>query len=326
MRKSSVLLVMISVACAFSAVWSWWRLRLERAHVAQLEQQLASALAPVNAARTTDNTSASQPGTTVTPAPSPTASASAAATAATSQPPPQSKEVVDHVRAWQQREREMLRDPAYRKSQVDAWRRRMAQTRADAIRVAGMTPEQADRVVELWAERNLRFIELGATTGEPPSEAVRAELKRTGEAEQAEVRELLGMEIYEKWQRYLASGSERGEVGQFRLQLSTTSEPLRDSQADALVEAIYSERQRRTNEYEDYVQAMGITDRNMVSAQDRQRWLDLEKEANQRIHDTMAGTLSRAQLTSLDEMLGARLVPIETALRMQLEGKVAKSN
>ena len=115
-------------------------------------------------------------------------------------------------------------------------------------------------------------------------------------------------------------------MGQFRVQLSTTSEPLRDSQADALVEAIYSERQRRSREYEEYVKNMGITDRNIVSPQDRQRWLDLEKEANQRIHDTMAGALSSAQLSSLDEILATRLVPIEAELRLQLEGKLAKQH
>ena len=186
----------------------------------------------------------------------------------------------------------MLRDPAYRKAQVEDWLRRLAQPHADAIRVVGMTPGQADRVIELWAERNLRFTELGADTGEAPSEAVQAELKRAADAEQAEVRELLGEERNEKWAWYLASGQERAEVGQFRLQLSSTSEPLRDSQADALVEAIYSERQRRSRDYENYAKAMG-TDRNMASAQDRQRWLDLE-EAGQRAHPRLHGRLTFA--------------------------------
>ena len=38
----------------------------------------------------------------------------------------------------------------------------------------------------------------------------------------------------------------------------------------------------------EYATAAGITNRNIVSPQDRQHWLDLEIEANQRIHDTMA--------------------------------------
>ncbi len=73
------------------------------------------------------------------------------------------------------------------------------------------------------------------------------------------------------------------------------------------------------------MKSAGIVNRNIVSPQDRQRWLDLEKQANQRTHDTMAPLLSAAQLASLDEMLAARLVPIEAALRMQLEGKLANT-
>jgi hypothetical protein len=41
MRKSSVLLTVSSLACALSAVGSWWQLREERERVAALELQLA---------------------------------------------------------------------------------------------------------------------------------------------------------------------------------------------------------------------------------------------------------------------------------------------
>ena len=93
-----------------------------------------------------------------------------------------------------------------------------------------------------------------------------------------------------------------------------------------LVDAIYSERQRRSREYEDYVKSMGITDRYVVSPQDRQYWLDLEKEAKQRIHSAVANVLSRAQLASLDETLSARLADVEATLRLQLAEDRAKSN
>jgi hypothetical protein len=170
----------------------------------------------------------------------------------------------------------------------------------------------------------MRFAELGGAMGQPLSEEAQAELKRAGDAEQAELRRVLGEETNSRWHRYLESGEERAEVGQFRAQLSGSAAPLSDEQADAVVEAIYSERQRRSAEYEKYVKDAGITDRYSVAPQDRQRWLDLEKEANQRIHDAMTATLSRAQLSSLDESLAARLAPIEAALRLQLQGQAAK--
>ena len=316
MRKSSVLLAAVGVLCAASAAWSWWQLRAERQRVATLEQQLASmpatpqsAVLPVPAALASS-----------APAPAPTAAPASPADPEAAR----EKEVRNMIRASQVREREMMKEPDYRKARVDEMRRRLAPLRADAIRVAGLTPEQADRLVELQVERTLHYWEVVQEPGQQPTQAEQAEMARFSENQQAELRALLGTEKYERWNLYQASAEERAEVSQFRASLTGT-EPLNDRQADALAEAMYAERQRRTQEYEEYVKSAGITDRNIVSPQDRQRWLDLEKQANQRILDAVAGTLSPAQLASLDESRATRLVPVENALRMQLEGRLAKS-
>jgi hypothetical protein len=42
MRKSSVLLGFIALACALSAAWSAWQLRAERERVVSLERQLVT--------------------------------------------------------------------------------------------------------------------------------------------------------------------------------------------------------------------------------------------------------------------------------------------
>ena len=181
MRKSSVLLGIISVTCAFSAVWSWQQLRLERQNVAELERRLAaSPAAPVqHSTAPAPVIEQHTPATTLAPV----GAAAAPADADTLR----EKEVRDHIRASQQRQREMMRDPAYRKTAVEQVRQQLAPTRADAIRVVGMTAEQADRVIELWVERNLRYAEL-VDGGKSPSEAAQAEMKRASDAEQAELR------------------------------------------------------------------------------------------------------------------------------------------
>jgi hypothetical protein len=322
MRLTTKVFASATLAMAVTSLWLW-QSRLELlARVDALELRLkasGSGASPASA----PSPNIAEPATL-----KPTAKAREVPIPASPEDPAARElEVREHLRAEARRQREMLRDPAYRKANLDTARRRFAGTRADAIRVVGMTPEQADRVIDLWVERNMRYMELGeGMPGEPLSVAAQAELKRANDTEQTELRTLLGQEKYEHWGRYLASGEERGEVGQFRAQLASGAEPLRESQADALVDAIYSERQRRSSEYEEYVTNMGITDRNVVSPQDRQRWLDLEKEANQRIHASVAGQLSNTQLASLDEMLAVRLAPVEAALRLQLEGKLAKSN
>ena len=313
MRKSTFVLGGLGVMGALGTAWFGYAWRSESARVAELERELAT-----NATTRTDvphrpeivaSRSPSEPEMKPAAGPGPRTIAA----------PEASKRATTDVnlKNWQQREREMLKDPEYRHSQVVEGRRRFAKVRADAIRVVGMTVEQADRMVDLWVERNLRFTELGATNGQPPSDEVQAEIKRAGAAEQAELRQLLGEETYARWQRYLVSGEERAEVSQFRAQLEGSGASLSDAQADALVEAIYTQRQRRSADYEEYVKAAGITDRYTVSREDRQRWLDLETEANARIHTAMTASLSAAQLASLDESLAARLAPVEAALRLQ---------
>ena len=323
MRKSNVFLGIGCLMGAAIALWSLQQLRAEHERVAVLEQRVAklnARPAPIAAAT---------PAVVPESAPALPALPTKASTAPVAVPKHNSsggKQPTDPVIAWQQHEREMMRDPAYRDAMEAEARRHFAQVRADAIRVVGMTPAEADGVIDLWIARNTRFTDLGGIPGRPPTEAMQAELKRAAESEQGQLRDLLGADVYERWNRYLASSSERAEANQFRTELASTAEPLGESQADALGQAIYVERQRRTREYEEYVTNAGITDRYVVSPQDRQRWLDLEKEANGRIHDSVAATLSAGQLARLDEDLEARLAPVETALRMQLDARSTNSN
>jgi hypothetical protein len=325
MRKLTMVFGIATVAAVLAAGWCWQQWQAERARAAELQRQIASL-------QTRPAPPASAPVLSEAPA------AAAASATPDNAPPPgttvaylsdgEAKELATNrairaqMRKQAQREREMLRDPEYRQSQRAELRRRYAPLRADAIRV-GMTPQQADRILDLELDGITRYTELGGIAGQPPGEAAQTEMRRAADAAQAELREMLGEELYAKWTRFRASVQEHGEVSQWAVQLS---EPLNDKQADSLADSLYVERQRSHSEYEDYVKAAGITDRYTVSPADRQRWLDLEKEANRRTHDAMATSLSTAQLSSLDAMLAERLVPIEAALRLQLQGKAGNSN
>ncbi len=319
MRHSNVALGFCAIAGVLGALWALRLLDAERTHRLALEAEVAALREPASPAASP----APADPTTRDAAPS---SASAVRSPAPMIPAttPPAQDVDAHLRAMAKREQAMLRDSAYREAQLADYRRRYAAAGRDGMRVVGMTRAQADRVVALWAERNLRFTELGIIPGQPPDENMRAELKRASDAEQEELRALLGDAKYEDWQRFLAAGQERAEVQQFRAEFADTPNALRDAQADSLAMTIYSERQRLSREYDDYANAEGITDRYVVRPQDRQRWLELARDANQRIHDAMATSLSTPQLALLDDMLAARLAPAEAALRMQLEGGLTK--
>ena len=322
MRKSSVLLGTLALTCALSATWSWWQLRAERARVATLEQRLHAARSAATPQPATSTPAvAAQAPLSIPGAPTsgPKVDSPAADAQATRE-----KEMREQMRVAQQREREMMRDPAYHDSRMDEWRRRHAQTRADAIRVVGLTPEQADRLVDLIIERDFSM-QLTGLPGDTMNQETQAELQRINKQHEAKLSELLGSEDYQRWQWYQKTGAERGEVSLFRAQLSTTSTPLQEHQADALVDALYVERRRRDREYDEYATAAGITNRYVVAPQDRQRWIELEKDSNQRIHDGMSGSMTRDQLESLDAMLAANVAPAEAALRLQLQGQLAKT-
>ncbi|MEO8062243.1 MAG: hypothetical protein ABI821_05800 [Pseudomonadota bacterium] len=324
MRKSTVLIGVLSLLCAISATVSWKRLNDERARVAALEQSLAALSAQSETPQLRTTAVISPP--VVADKPSPENAAAIVSSVPEFDRNSQQRDIRQHLRALAQREKEMLRDSAYRTSVVNQHRRRFARTRAEVIRVTGMTEQQADGVIDVWVERDMRFGASGVAPGEPPTESMQAELKRGGESDAAKLRMLLGNEKYEQLNRYLASGQERAEINEFRTQLSAGAQPLNDNQVDMLVDTIYAERQRSSADYEKYVLAAGITNRFVVSANDRQNYLDLEHAANQRVHDAASASLSREQLVALDELLQARLAPSEAALRMQLDGKLATAN
>jgi hypothetical protein len=312
----NVALSACAVVGAFGFFWTFRQLQVERTERAALEQRLADLQSQLETARAT---ALAPPAltTAVTPAVAPTPSPAPIAVAA-AQPRQDANEL---IRESENRQRRMLQDPAYREAVLAELRRRHAGTRRDAIRLVGMTPEQADRVIDLWVARNLRFMERGASYGQEPDENAKAEMRRAADAEQQELRTLLGDEKYEEWRRYLASGQERAEVESLRAGFEGTPHAIDDSQAAELALTIHSERERLSREYDEYANASGITDRNVVRPHDRQRWIELAKEANQRIHAAAATRLSTAQLAELDKMLAARLAPAEAALRMQLEGR-----
>ena len=319
MRRPFILSCVAVAVLAALSLWLWRELTRQRDDDAALRAELAALqrsripAPPADHAIAVPEEIARVPATT-------DASAKAPAPAATARAAdkPGNATGNDVIRAWQERERQMLRDPAYRDAQREAARQQFAQTRADAIRVVHMTPAEADRVIDLWIERNLWFTEHGDVTGQGRmNEEMRVEMQRRSDAERAEVRDLLGAEKYDDWRHYLETGSERGEVNHLNSQLAIDSAAMSPAVADALVESFYREIERGQREYLDYRKALGAADPyENQGRDDRQHYLELMRAANDRVHDGMAASLNGTQLRKLDAMLAAKLAPIEAQLRL----------
>jgi hypothetical protein len=314
MRRAFILSCVALVALAALNFWMWRKFTLERENAAELRAALADARR-ANLPREHLKSATAQHVESLSgslgPAPAPAETSRGVAAA-----PPPSGNVL--MRKWQAHERQMLGDPEYR----DSWRRsardQFAALRADAVRVVGMTPGEADHVIDLWVERNLWVQEHGDPTGHSDMSAdATAELNRRSEAEQAEVRALLGEQKYAAWSEFLRTQSERGEANFLGRQLSTTSAALDAAQIDALVVALSTERDAAESKYREYRQANGASDpfENQTD-EDRVRYVEIARTANRNVHDRMAASLSPNQLEKLDAMLASRLLPIEAQLRL----------
>jgi hypothetical protein len=319
--KSSFLLA-ISLVGVFSTT-AWWLLRTGSENIAVPEVETAD-----HAGTLTNNSipgykSAAQAtppalSTTATVAPSNTPVAVPAKLATTTSKTQWILRDEDLARAQTIHEQDEARrsDPAYRKAQEDSRRREAERIRAEAIRVARMTPEQADLMLEFAAERRARMHELIDTSYGRTADEVSADASRLQANYDAQLRELLEPEKYERWEWYHASQPERIEAKQFQAELTRNGgEPLQLEQVDQLVEALYTEEKRRSSEYEQYVRSTGISDPDKVPPRSNEWQLARGKASNQRVHDAMAGTLTPDQMSSLDKMLARKLENIEAAIR-----------
>ena len=97
-------------------------------------------------------------------------------------------------------QRRMLQDPRYRAAWRQQARLNYGLRRENIIRVVGLTPEQADAVIELQIDREL------ARTEDP--RALNEDFQANERAHQAKLTELLGQEKSARLQEYMESRRE----------------------------------------------------------------------------------------------------------------------
>lgn len=233
---------------------SLWRdLRTERQTNAALETQLAQArnialttLAPVTPALSVST-------------PPPAAAPVAPVAAATPVPPPVDNDVF--MRATTAviaagatnltggiSERDLMKDPEYRKAQLTEARLRLAQSNPGLAETLGLSRTEADQLFEAMAETQLKLTEefaemVAKSGGTTPSIAAMRE-RASGLEDPA--RAVLGEARYAQYQEYQRNAKPvLSRVSSLGYTLNSAGQPLHDSQARALAAAILTERQRQ---------------------------------------------------------------------------------
>lgn len=189
----------------------------------------------------------------------------------------------------------MLQDPRYRAAWREQTRLTYGLRRENIIRVVGLTPEQADAVIDLQIDREL------AWTEDP--RALNEDFQANERAHQAKLTELLGQETSARLQEYMESRGSRMQVDQFR-NLLGGPDTLREDQVEPLIAALHSENAQLKHELRESERtAMWSSDTAEAWRQHAERRAELEKEAHARMHSAAAPILSRNQLEKLDAML-----------------------
>lgn len=307
MRRITLLLSTSLGATTVLALGLWNELREERARAAALSDQLA--------ARQDLAISASAPLPPAQTASAAAISPTAAAPSATSTP----NRFAGTQQDWDDGKRRLLRDPMYRAASADKARLQFAQMRENAIRILHFTSAEADAVIDLLVERQLRVREQPERLVDTSPEGLRR-LEAENEAEELawrqQVREHLGAQKQQSWQRYLDSVGSRSQVDQLRVQLEGV-DALRGDQIEPLVSALHAERMKL---HEDIEQAraaiVGQTDSADTQVEYFQRKIEAMRSAHERMHASASAILAGRQLDRLDALLRLELERQETQQRL----------
>jgi hypothetical protein len=308
MNRLPAVLAIALVACVASSSWLWRELRAEReraevlqTRVLELESMPAQAIP------------AERP---VAPAASPPDAAPAALSVR------EPKSVVEVAAAdashehparvdYRDREARMLRDPQYREARRALNRAGMASTYIDLPASLGISQDEADKLIDLLTEQDLRRWEESVRDPESEEELRKRALQidEMQRANDAEVAGLLGKAKLAQWKEYQASLGARHQVLQLRTTLSAGPAPLREDQVEPLIAAMYAEQKQVAEALEEYTATLTWSAGQQPVSQSlsNERRVQLSAAANERIHMAAASILSQPQLESLDEMLQRQL-------------------
>jgi hypothetical protein len=299
MQKSNVFLLTLTLANAGVSAGLWMQLRAERALNAELSERLVLAAA-----------SPSAPSPVASPAvdPSPVI-APVVAAAPASKPAPPEPAVATPARFgpedWQARQRHLMSDPRYREAFREQQRLRLATRRENLLRLIGMSPEQADAVIDLTIEQQM---EMQMHQGWSDVQE---------RAQQAKLIELLGQEKSAQLQTYMESRQSRMQVDRFRTQL-TGADVLRDDQVEPLIAALHAEQSQMQRELSEFAGTLNQqSDPTGTQLIYMERETELLQETYDRTRSSAATILSGPQLRQLEAMLKRDIARRETQLRMQ---------
>jgi hypothetical protein len=314
MRTSTVVLTAALLAGAGSVLWLRSQLATERTTSATLRARLAAA--ELRTAPTALAAHESQP-----------AESEIAATlrvtkvfAETRPTDPQAPTQNDYIA----RQREMLKNPQYRKAMRDQQRQQIEFSFRDLRKVLNLTPEQTAAVFDLMADNSINFTEL-QWQRPPTKEELRARQHASEQQQRKlddDLERLLGASNHERLQEFQRTLVSRQEVNMLRGELSGGADPLRDDQYASMLDIVAAEQQRMSREVQEYYASSTGT-----QPYDSAR-TGFAVAANRRIVESARSVLSPDQLRTIEYVYNRQRQQMETQdalFRIQAEEAIRQA-
>lgn len=325
MRNLALVCAALAVVSTVISVNLWRELRAERQLTAQMRVQLASGASGAGVA---------------TPAlPPPQAAPAILSDARAVAPPPAAAATDQSAPAAASRasavslilnQSEMLKDPEYRQAALAQARMTLGQNYPGLAEELGLTPEQADKLMELLAElqvdRNASPITLTAD-GQVDPAALQALTRRNQQLQQRQdeqVAALLGSAGLQQFKAYEETRASRMQAQTIRRMMESAGTPLTDAQMRPLTEVYIAEQRRQIEERQALAQQLSPAAGAAGLQQLEERNLQLQEERNRRLLEAGRGHLSGQQLERLEVTLQQQLVMSRATSRMLRQQREAQ--
>ncbi|MEO6080620.1 MAG: hypothetical protein ABIQ86_12680 [Steroidobacteraceae bacterium] len=295
----------------------WLQLRTERQRTADLSTQLKEA----KVARV----SMAQP-QRIDAAPAATPSTAAVSETKADAPAPAKPTQVNTVQGIVNsltQEKELLKDPEYRKARLAMQRINMARNYPGLVEELGLSEKDADRLFDLLAENQLVMnseasFSIGAN-GQPDQAAFQERMRKQQELQRQQeesVAALLGPGKYAQWQDYQQTRMPRMQATSLGAQLAQVGQPLSEAQHKALTTTLIAEQKRQREDSQSMARNINRADPQAV-AQLQEEAMKRQEQSNRRILEAAASSLNPRQLDALREQYEMQAAMNRASSRLQ---------
>lgn len=274
--------------------------------------------------------------------------------------PPSHEERLRMMREYRERQRELMQDPEYREAMRVQQRGSFARQYPGVIQELGLDPGQADEFFGLLADQQLRSNEqmaqfwevdaseqLDATAGQERQRKIQQAASELQQKSDAELAVRFGQDKLRAWKEYQSTLGYRHQLEQMRTTLAGQGVPLADDLSAPMLKALSAAHQAEAGQYTAGVMTAGgvgvavpalgrFSANGAVVSPDAtanlQQYLELTKQRNQRILDSISPYLTSDQRSAIEKDQEAQLKMQEAQLRLMRarsnanEGQVIESN